>query len=112
MLVDFSSFFLHNALKERIMKKIMVAVLSLALAAGVFAGGAKESGSAGTKPNKDNLKVGFIYIGSIHDEGYTQAHDRGRLALEKIGVKCAFVENVPENADCEKAIRDLIDQGV
>ena len=93
------------------MKKILIAALALAVAAGVFAGGGKDSGKTGVKPNKDNLKVGFIYIGSIHDEGYTQAHDRGRLALEAQGVKCAYVENVPENADCEKAIRDLIDQG-
>ena len=93
------------------MRKLLVVILALALAAGVFAGGTKDAGGAGAKPNKDNLKVGFIYIGSIHDEGYTQAHDKGRLALEKMGVKCAYVENVPENADCEKAIRDLIDQG-
>jgi len=93
------------------MKKILVAVLTLALAAGVFAGGGKDTGKAGQKPNKDNLKVGFIYIGSIHDEGYTQAHDKGRLALEQMGIKTSYVENVPENADCEKAIRDLIDQG-
>ena len=93
------------------MKKFLTVVLILTLAASVFATGGRDSGKAAEKPNKDNLKVGFIYIGSIHDEGYTQAHDKGRLELEKMGVKCAYVENVPENADCEKAIRDLIDQG-
>jgi basic membrane protein A len=93
------------------MKKCLIVVLAVFVAASVFAGGGKDSGKAGAKPNKDNLKVGFIYIGSIHDEGYTQAHDKGRLALEQKGIKCAYVENVPENADCEKAIRDLIDQG-
>ncbi len=61
--------------------------------------------------SKDDLKVGFVYIGTINDEGYTQAHDQGRLALEEMGIECAYVEEVPENADCEKAIRDLIDQG-
>jgi basic membrane protein A len=71
----------------------------------------KDSGKAAGKPNKDNLKVGFVYIGSVHDEGYTQAHDKGRLALEAMGVNCSYVENVKENADCEKTIRDLIDQG-
>src|SRR5574344_1201439 len=60
---------------------------------------------------KDNMKVGFVYIGSINDEGYTQAHDKGRLAIESMGIKTSCVENVAENADCEKAIRDLIDQG-
>lgn len=61
--------------------------------------------------SKEDLKVGFVYIGTINDEGYTQAHDQGRLALEAMGIECAYVEEVPENADCEKAIRDLIDQG-
>ncbi|MCL1931457.1 MAG: BMP family ABC transporter substrate-binding protein [Treponema sp.] len=91
------------------MKKLLV-ILCIA---GVLAActGKKDTGKAAAKPNKDNLKVGFVYIGSIHDEGYTQAHDRGRLVLEALGIKCAYVENVPENADCEKAIRDLIDQG-
>jgi len=93
------------------MKKVLIAVLSVALVFGACTGKKESAGKTDSKPNKDNLKVGFIYIGSIHDEGYTQAHDRGRLALEKMGIKCAYVEDVPENADCEKAIRDLIDQG-
>jgi basic membrane protein A len=110
-MVVFFLFSNHNTYKEKKMKKLLIVVLSLALAAGIFVGCKKETVATATKPNKDNLKVGFIYIGSIHDEGYTQAHDKGRLALEKMGIKCAYVENVPENADCEKSIRDLIDQG-
>lgn len=74
-------------------------------------GDAKEEGSK--KLTVDDLKVGFIYIGSKTDGGYSQAHDKGRLVLEeKLGVKTIALENVPENAsDAEKAIRDLIDQG-
>lgn len=60
---------------------------------------------------KEDLKVGFVYIGKINDEGYTQAHDQGRLALNDMGVETMYVEDVPENADCETAIRSLIDQG-
>ncbi|MDR0637743.1 MAG: BMP family ABC transporter substrate-binding protein [Spirochaetaceae bacterium] len=95
------------------MKKILVVVLGLVAAMAVFAGGkASGTGTGGAaKPSGDNLKVGFVYIGSIHDEGYTQAHDKGRLAVEALGIPCLYVENVPENADCEKVIRDLIDQG-
>jgi basic membrane protein A len=52
-----------------------------------------------------------VYIGAINDEGYTQAHDKGRRAVEALGVETAYIENVVANADCEKAIRDLIDQG-
>ena len=61
--------------------------------------------------SKDDIKVGFVYIGKINDEGYTQAHDKGRLALEEMGIECMYQEEVAENADCEVAIRSLIDQG-
>ena len=91
------------------MKKVLIALCAVLL---VFSACTKKKDAVSKgPPTKDNLKVGFVYIGSVHDEGYTQAHDKGRLALETMGVKCAYVENVPENADCEKAIRDLIDQG-
>jgi basic membrane protein A len=95
--------------KEKV-KKISMVALMFGIVLSVYAGGGAAQASGG-KPNKDNIKVGFIYIGSINDEGYTQAHDKGRIAVEALGVKCAYIENVPENADCEKAIRDLIDQG-
>lgn len=91
------------------MKKVCMAILALC-AAFVLAGCSKKE--AGNKVlTKENLKVGFVYIGSINDEGYTQAHDKGRLAVEAMGISTAYVENVAENSDCEKAIRDLIDQG-
>jgi basic membrane protein A len=96
------------------MKKFLAFLLIAGIAVSAFAGGGKDSTASvktNVKPNKDNIKVGFIYNGSINDEGYTQAHDKGRLAVEALGVKCAYIENVLENADCEKAIRDLIDQG-
>lgn len=94
------------------MKKVFAAVMVFALMAGmVFAGGKKEAAANDGKLTKETMKVGFVYIGSINDEGYTQAHDKGRLAVEAMGIKTAYVENVAENADCEKAIRDLIDNG-
>ena len=63
------------------MKKVCMAILALC-AAFVLAGCSKKE--AGNKVlTKENLKVGFVYIGSINDEGYTQAHDKGRLAVEQ-----------------------------
>ncbi|MDR3284965.1 MAG: BMP family ABC transporter substrate-binding protein [Treponema sp.] len=88
------------------MKKVLAILLVFALVFSAFAGGKKESKAASSA-----MKVGFVYIGTINDEGYTQAHDKGRLAVEAMGIETAYIENVPENADCEKAIRDLIDQG-
>ncbi len=102
-------------------KKIFISLLALLM---VFAfisgcGGAADNGADTQTPAeglqaiaKEDIKVGFVYIGPIGDEGYTYAHNQGRLALENtLGVETVYVENVPENADCEKAVRDLIDQG-
>jgi basic membrane protein A len=94
------------------MKKVLIVMLMAA--AVLFATScAKKAETAKTlaKLTKDTIKVGFVYIGTINDEGYTQGHDQGRLALNALGIKTAYVEQVAENADCEKAIRDLIDQG-
>ena len=95
-----------------------IACTVLSLLAFSFTACAKKNGaqsstneSASKVLTKDQVKVGFVYIGSINDEGYTQAQDQGRLALVEQGFKTMYVENVPENADCEKVIRDLIDQG-
>ena len=98
--------------EEKRMKKVLV-ILMMA-AAVLFATSCTkkaEDAKSAAKLTKETIKVGFVYIGTINDEGYTQAHDKGRLALNDMGIKTAYIENVAENADCEKAIRDLIDQG-
>lgn len=60
----------------------------------------------------DQIKVGFVFIGEPGDFGYTFAQNQGRLQLEKeLGVKTVYVENVPESADCETAMRNMIDDG-
>lgn len=60
------------------------------------------------------LKVAFAYVGPVGDAGWTFAHDNGRKAVEaEFGAKVvtSFVENVPEAADAERVIRDMVDQG-
>jgi len=60
------------------------------------------------------LKVAFAYVGPVGDAGWTFAHDRGRKEVQaEFGDKVAtsFVENVPEAADAERVIRDMIEQG-
>jgi len=95
------------------MKKLMAVVFAGLLAGSVFANGVKDGqgGSPRKRLTKETIKVGFVYIGSINDAGYTQGHDVGRIALEKQGIQCLYLENVADNADCEVAIRNLIDQG-
>jgi len=61
-----------------------------------------------------NLKVGFVYIGSASEPGWSYSHEQGRLAVEAAfpNVETAYVENVPENpADAERVIRDFAQNG-
>jgi basic membrane lipoprotein Med (substrate-binding protein (PBP1-ABC) superfamily) len=60
------------------------------------------------------LKVGFIYVGPIGDGGWTYQHDQGRLAVEEeFGdrVETIYQESVPEGADAERAITQMILSG-
>ena len=62
----------------------------------------------------DPLKIGFIFLGPVGDYGWTWAHNKGRLELEKaLGskVKTTFVENVKEDASAIPILRDLARQG-
>ena len=73
---------------------------------------AEASAPAPAKP--EQLKVGFVYVGPVGDGGWTYAHDTARLAVQKeFGDKIAtsIVENVPEGADTERVVRDLVSQG-
>ena len=99
---------------KRLLALLLAAVMVFAFAA---CGDNGDKQTEGGETNamkaiaKEDLKVGFLYIGDINDGGYSQAHDKGRLALEEMGISCLYKENVPESADCEVAIRELIDQG-
>ena len=60
------------------------------------------------------LKIAFAYVGPVGDAGWTFAHDKARKEAEAAfagKVKTSFVENVPEAADAERVIRDMVDQG-
>src|SRR4051812_41672212 len=73
---------------------------------------APAAASAPAKPAP--LKIAFAYVGPVGDGGWTFAHDNGRKAVEKeFGDKVvtSFVEKVPESADAERVIRDMVGQG-
>ena len=58
----------------------------------------------------DPLQVGFVYVGSIGDLGWTYEHDRARLAVEEEfgdAVETTYVENVPEGADAERVLTQM-----
>ena len=59
-------------------------------------------------------QVGFVYVSPVGDAGWTYQHDQGRKEMEKAmagKVKTNFVENVPEGADAERVIRQMITGG-
>lgn len=101
-------------------KKLALALVTVLVLSLAFTGCAPKvtPSTSGTTPAPtaatEPLKVGFIYVGPIGDGGYTYAHDQGRLMVEKelgAAVKTVYKESVPESAECEKAIKDMIDQG-
>jgi simple sugar transport system substrate-binding protein len=75
---------------------------------------APSSASSGATPVPGVLKVAFVYVGPVGDAGWTFAHDRARKEAEAAypgRVKTTFVENVPEAADAERVLRDVVSQG-
>lgn len=88
------------------MKKIIL--VSMALVSLFFVSCSKEKIS---RFKKERIKVGFVYNGSIENDGYTKSHDRARVKLERQGVETLFVENVPENELAAVAMRELVSQG-
>jgi len=75
--------------------------------------GASPAGSAAPAGNTQPLKIAFAYVGPVGDAGWTFAHDKARKAVEaEFGnkVTTSYVENVPEAADAERVLRDMVSQ--
>lgn len=110
---------------KKFVKGFLAIACSFALGLSMFSCGAKEEAPAAEntdeatqdeeKASGEKIKVGFIYIGSINDGGFTQAHDAGRAYLEEQldgQVETMYQENIPENAtDIEAAAKAMIDSG-
>ena len=99
------------SIKRRLVHLAVASLTAVALAAC----SKKEEAKPVEAPKAvEQLKVGFIYVGPVGDAGWTFAHDNGRKHIEaKFGdkIKTTFVEKVPEGADAERVIRDLVAQG-
>jgi basic membrane protein A len=94
----------------------------------VGCGGGSETPSAGsgstTPPagdttaagiTADTIKVGFIHISDPSDMGYTYNHDEGTKAMQAaLGLRDDQIinkYNIPEGAECDTALRELVDAG-
>ena len=59
-----------------------------------------------------DMQVGFVYVSSIGDAGWSYAHDLGRQMVEKLpGVTTAYVEAVPEGPDAERVMLNMARKG-
>lgn len=68
-------------------------------------------GAAPAGENK-TLKVGFVYVSPVGDEGWSYAHDQGRKAIDAMpGVETTFMESVPEGPDSERAFLNMARKG-
>jgi basic membrane protein A and related proteins len=70
------------------------------------------AGSA--KPEQEAFKAAWIYVGPHTDGGWSQAHDAGRLKVQKaLGskVQTTYKENVPEGPQVAQVIESLIRDG-
>ncbi|MDR2297576.1 MAG: BMP family ABC transporter substrate-binding protein [Comamonas sp.] len=104
--------------KRALIKMIGLSAVSMAV---LTACGKKEeapaapaNAPAAAAPAADKLKVGFMYVSPIGDGGWTYQHELGRKAIqEKFGdkIETSMVESVPESADAERVMRDMISQG-
>ncbi len=80
-------------------------------APGTTAAGA-ETTAGGTAV--ESIKAHFVYIGPPDDNGWTQEHDRGRLAAqEALGdkVTTAFTPNIGFDASTAQLFQQLVDDG-
>jgi basic membrane protein A len=81
-----------------------IAVLALAAA----------TGSARTERQSSAFKVAWIYVGPHNDHGWSQAHDQGRLYVQrKLGskVQTTYKENIAVGAQLQQTVASLVRSG-
>jgi basic membrane protein A len=84
---------------------LVVAAVAAVLALGTSPGAAKSN---------DAFKAAWIYVGPHNDGGWSQAHDQGRLFVQKaLGskVQTTYKENVPEGPQVSTVIDQLVRDG-
>lgn len=98
-------------LKMRRMIPVLVAIL-LAAVLVVGCGQKDQTGDSPAPAGEDKIKVGFAYIGTPGDAGFTFSHEKGRQYLvEQLPyVETEVVENVTD-ADAERVINQLAAKG-
>ncbi len=95
------------------MKNRYLVFLLTLLVATVFVLGGCGSSKDKKPAAESKLKVAFVYVGPVGDAGWSYAHDQGRqyLISKMPDVQTTIIESVPEGADAERVITQLVEQG-
>jgi len=74
---------------------------------------AANEGASNVVPGVDGTAVGFIFVGTKDDYGYNQAAYLGSVAVEEAypDLKVLRAENVPESAEAERVMEQMIQEG-
>jgi basic membrane lipoprotein Med (substrate-binding protein (PBP1-ABC) superfamily) len=85
---------------------------ALALSACQSAPAVAPANEAAAAPAEEFV-VGALHVGAMNDAGYNQAHHDGLVAMTEnlSNVKLIEAENVPESADAERVMENMIQQG-
>ncbi|MGN7455337.1 BMP family ABC transporter substrate-binding protein [Paenibacillus pasadenensis] len=111
-------------------KSSLTGIIAALLAVIVFVAGCSQPGSGGSSggansgtaeagaegsaaPGSGGSAVGFIFVGTKDDYGYNQAAYLGSQAVEKAfpDLKVLRSENVPETAEAERVMEQMIKDG-
>jgi basic membrane protein A and related proteins len=93
------------------MRRYVLGALVLGLGVAALVG---ASGGAAKSESSTPLKVAWIYPGPHNDHGWSQAHDRGRLYVQKMlgsKVQTTYKENIFSNAQIPQVVAGLVRQG-
>jgi len=83
----------------------LAAAAAISLVAGIGSGSAAKTSA---------YKVAWIYPGPHNDHGWSQAHDAGRLYVQKMlgsKVQTTYKENIAVGAQLQQTVASLVNQG-
>lgn len=110
-------------MKKKILSVLLCATMVMSFVAGCGTPAAETetkkeettTKAAGTGIAVEDLKIGFVHVSDASDMGYTYNHDIGTKEMqETLGISDDQIINkfnVPEGAECDTALRELIDAG-
>lgn len=111
-------------MKKKILSALLCATMVIGMVAGCGAKPAAETGGSDSEDTKteasagiaaEDIKIGFVHVSDASDMGYTYNHDLGTKEMqEELGISDDQIINkfnVPEGAECDTALRELVDAG-